>query len=86
MILYHFREQGYPTDILQAAFNRASGISRAKLLKGKEPEEYDIKDKQEIVTLLTLFYPNCDPLPKIVRKKWGTKKGPPQPKNWPRPD
>ena len=66
MILYHFKERGYPVDLLQEALTRVLRIDRNTLLKVSN----ELSQKEDIVALVTTFNPEFSDLGKIIHNNW----------------
>ncbi len=70
MLLYHFRRWKYPDKVLQNAFDRAFRQSKESLLHVDDEVSESIV-APEISVLLTKYYPNFDPITKMVKRNWG---------------
>ena len=66
MILYHFTKRGYPLDILQTALDKVHPIDRRTLLTAKDTDG----ETEEIVALTTMYIPQFEELPRLVKKNW----------------
>ena len=65
-ILYHFRERGYPMNLLQHAFDRVRQLDRETLLKATR----ELTTDEEIVALVTTYSPKFNDLSEIVKRNW----------------
>ena len=73
MLLAHSRHRGYPLETLQLAMDKVKNLNRMDVLADYKQEEETPpdKEKENIVSLLTTYTPQCDDLAKLVKKNWG---------------
>ena len=68
MLLAHFQRRGYSVETLQNAMNKVKIIKREDLLT----EETQKKDQDpDVISVTTNYIPQCDDLPRVVKKNWG---------------
>ena len=67
MILYHFQLRGYPDTLLEHALQKVSQIDQSTLLGVTDNL---IRENEDITALTTMYIPQFNVLPQIVKKNW----------------